>query len=87
MSQQPNRSTAASFEPLPKPSSGIALRRVQVKRDWLRVRDAPSRDANVLVELPGGTELIVLEERADWLRIARPTGWVSAEFVRDAGQG
>ena len=77
----------STFEPLPQPASGGALRRVQIKRDWLRVRDAPSLQGRVLVELPGGVELIVLEERDNWLRIARPTGWVSEDYVRDVGLG
>ena len=77
----------STFEPLPQPASGSALRRVQLKRDWLRVRDAPSLQGRALVELPGGTELIVLEERDGWLRIARPTGWVNEDYVRDTGQG
>jgi len=77
----------STFEPLPQPASGSALRRVQIKRDWLRVRDAPSLQGRVLADLPGGTELIVLEERGGWLRIARPTGWVSEDHVRETGQG
>ncbi len=77
----------STFEPLPQPASGSALRRVQIKRDWLRVRDAPSLQGRVLVDLPGGTELIVLEERGNWLRIARPTGWVNEDYVRDTGLG
>ena len=77
----------STFEPLPQPASGSALRRVQIKRDWLRVRDAPSLRGRILVELPGGTELIVLEERDNWLRIARPTGWISEDHVRDVGIG
>jgi len=77
-----------TIEPLPKPASGTALRRVRVKRDWLRVRDAPTpQGSGVLLELPGGTELVVLEERDGWLRVARPTGWVSADYVKEAGQG
>ncbi len=78
----------STVEPLPKPAPGTTLRRVRVKPDWLRVRDAPAtRGSRVLMELPGGTELIVLEERDEWLRIGRPTGWVDADYVRDTGQG
>lgn len=76
-----------TFEPIPQAAPGSALRRVQIKRDWLRVRDAPSVQGRVLIDLPGGTELIVLEERDNWLRIARPTGWVSEDHVRDVGIG
>jgi len=76
-----------TFEPIPQAVSGSALRRVQIKRDWLRVRDAPSLRGRVLAELPGGTELMVLEERDNWLRIARPTGWISEDHVRDVGLG
>ncbi|MGH2591984.1 MAG: hypothetical protein ACRDGG_00540, partial [Anaerolineae bacterium] len=66
LTQQP------TIEPLPKPAPGTAPRRVRVKRDWLRVRDAPTmQGSRVLLELPGGTELIVLEERDGWLRVAR----------------
>ena len=75
-------------EPLPRPAPGTALRRVRVKAEWLRLRDGPSGSGTrVLVELPAGTELIVLEERNGWLRVARPTGWVSADYVREVGQG
>jgi hypothetical protein len=74
-------------EPLPKPTAGTALRHVRVKPDWLRVRDEPSTQGRILMELPRGTELIVLEERGDWLRVARPAGWVHEDYVRDTGQG
>ena len=75
-------------EPLPRPAPGLALRRVRVKAEWLRLRDGPSANATrVLAELPAGTELVVLEERGGWLRVARPTGWVSADYVREVGQG
>lgn len=80
-------STSLSFEPLPRPAAGIALRRVRIKRDWVRVREAPSAQSRILIELPLGDELTVLEERDGWLRIARPTGWVDADYVREAGQG
>jgi hypothetical protein len=76
-----------SLEALPQAAPGSALRRVLVKRDWLRVREAPSYQARILMELPAGSELLVLEEREGWLRIARPTGWVNEDFVRDTGQG
>jgi hypothetical protein len=58
-----------TFEALPKPASGTRLRYVRVKRDWLRVRDAPTLEGRIL------------------LRIARPTGWVNEDYVRDVGQG
>ena len=75
-------------EPLPRPAAGMALRRVRVKAEWLRLRDRPSaNETRVLAELPAGTELVVLEERGGWLRVARPTGWVSADYVREIGQG
>jgi hypothetical protein len=76
-----------TFESLPAIVPGTALRRVRVKRDWLRVRDAPSLQGRILMELPAHTELTVLEERGGWLRIARPTGWVSEEHVRETGLG
>lgn len=77
----------ASFESLPEPPPGMALRYVRVKRDWLRVRDAPSFEGRVLMEVPKSTELVVLEERGGWLRIARPSGWVDEDHVKDIGQG
>ena len=76
-----------SFEPLPRAAPGMTLRHVRVKRDWLRVRDAPSFDGRVLLELPKNTELVVLEERDSWLRVARPSGWIDADHARDVGQG
>jgi len=76
-----------TFEPLPKPAQGMAQRRVRTKRDWLRVRAVPSYQGRVLMELPGNTELTVLEERDGWLRIARPTGWISEEHVGGTGKG
>ncbi|HLF26223.1 MAG TPA: SH3 domain-containing protein [Anaerolineae bacterium] len=83
-----SRVEAHPFEPLLQPAPGTVLRRVRIKPDWLRVRDAPTtQGSRVLLELPGGAELIVLEERAGWLRIARPAGWVSADYVRDTGLG
>ena len=75
------------FESLPRPAAGTTLRRVRIKPDWLRVRDAPTPQARVLLELPAGTELTVLETRGDWLRIARPTGWIDGDYVRDIGLG
>jgi hypothetical protein len=76
-----------TFEPLPKPVPGMAQRRVRIKRDWLRVRAAPSYQGRVLMELPADAVLTVLEERDGWLRIARPTGWISEEHVGGAGKG
>jgi len=79
--------TQPSFESLPRPTPGTVVRRVRVKPDWLRVRDAPTPQGRVLLELPAGTELTVLETRGDWLRIARPTGWIFGDYVRDTGRG
>ncbi|HEY4690474.1 MAG TPA: SH3 domain-containing protein [Anaerolineae bacterium] len=81
------QSAPSSSEALPKPTPGTALRRVRIKADWLRVRDAPAREGRALMELPAGTELSIIETRGGWLRIARPTGWISADYVRDTGQG
>lgn len=81
-------SKSSDVEALPQVASSSAVRRVRVKVDWLRMRDgAARRDTHVLAELPRGTELTVLEERAGWLRVARPTGWVSEDYVKDVGQG
>lgn len=74
-------------EPLPKPAQGLAQRRIRIKRDWLRVRAVPSYEGRVLMELPINAVLTVLEERDGWLRIGRPTGWISEEHVAGTGQG
>lgn len=76
-----------TFEPLPRPTQGMAQRRVRIKRDWLRVRAVPSYQGRILMELPINAELTVLEERDGWLRIARPTGWISEDHVSGTGQG
>lgn len=77
-----------STEALPKPASGTELPRVRVKVDWLRLRDGPSTSGTrVLAELPRDTELVILEQRDGWIRVARPTGWVNADYVSDKGQG
>ena len=47
--------TQPSFESLPRPTPGTVVRRVRVKPDWLRVRDAPTPQGRVLLELPAGT--------------------------------
>ena len=81
-------SKSSDVEALPQVASSSATRRVRIKVDWLRMRDGASRrDTHVLAELPRGTELTVLEERGGWLRVARPTGWVSEDYVKDIGQG
>ena len=77
-----------STEALPKTTSDTELPRVRVKVDWLRMRDGPTlRGTRILAEFPRDTELIVLEERDGWLRVARPTGWVNADYVTDRGKG
>lgn len=64
-----------------------------VKADVLRVRSAPSTDAEILAKIPQNATVHIVEappSMAPWVRIRIPssdgTGWVHGEYLVDVGQ-
>ena len=65
-----------------------------VKADLLRVRSVPSTSADILANIPTGTQVQIIEspaEFAPWVRIRIPdsegTGWVHGDYLTVRGSG
>jgi hypothetical protein len=91
IAQTPSATPTPACANVPPPRLSVGENGAVVARDLpVRLRSAPSLDANVLVSLPGGTSFVVLDgplcDQADgvlWWRL----GWEAGEGWAVEGQG
>ena len=85
--QRPHLPTASMPPPKSVQLSSQGL--VIVAVDLANVRSSPNIAASVLAQVKYGTELHIIDQRADWFKVKLPDqseGWVAAGWVVAAGQ-
>jgi len=76
---------SGKFWPETTAASVMEERHVEVEGRTVNIREAPTTDSDVLIQVSQGDKLKVLEERESWYRIetaSGSTGWIYANLVK-----
>ncbi|TKI54602.1 N-acetylmuramoyl-L-alanine amidase [Brevibacillus antibioticus] len=79
--------TNASSASSPANTATVKSKQGTVLADSLRMRKGPSTSHEIILSLPRGTRVDILQKQGDWVQTrtsSGQTGWVSATYIGDA---